>query len=157
VSAIGRGAVGPDVTGLVLPGTLRRRIAAEAARAAPHECCGLLIGRVEGAMAVITDSITSPNRAADPLSGFEIDTALLLETQRTKRETGAAVLGHYHSHPEGPAEPSSTDRERAWMPGHIWLLVVPGSKGISDLFTAHLAAEEAGRIVLRPLELVGRV
>lgn len=153
---LGSGPAGPDVKRLVLAPALRARIIAAARRAFPQECCGLLLGRVEGDKAVATGIQPSPNCAPDPRTGFEIDIALLFAARRAAREKGEAVLGHYHSHPRGPAAPSETDRARAWVPGHVWLIVGPGTEEQGGRVTAQLAVEEAGRIVLRALELVAR-
>jgi len=151
VTGIGRGIAGPEVTQLVLPQSVRREIGREAARAAPNECCGLLIGRIEENRAVIRSALPSDNLAQNPVNGFEVDPALLLTTQRRLRGGPDTLLGHYHSHPRGPVGPSPTDRERAWVPGHVWLVIVPGKAGAESAFSANLAVEASGRIVLRRL------
>ncbi len=147
-----QGPVGPEVKQLVLPAAVRRQIAAEARRALPEECCGLLLGHAEGEQAVALACAASPNLAPDRLTGFEIDPALLLAAQRRARAKGDAVLGHYHSHPHGPAAPSGTDRARAWTPGHVWVICAPG--GADWSYSAHLAVEKKGRIVLQPLPII---
>ncbi|MFP4004148.1 MAG: M67 family metallopeptidase [Alphaproteobacteria bacterium] len=154
MTAIGHGPAGPEVTALVLPQPLRRKIETEARKAGAEECCGLLVGHVAGARGVVTASVASPNRAADPRTSFEIDPALLLESQRHLRAAGQVVLGHYHSHPRGPADPSAADAERAWVPGHVWLIAAPDRSREKWTFTAHLALEEKGRVSLRPLEIL---
>lgn len=101
---------------------VRAQLLAEAAAALPAECCGLLLGtpgRVE-ALA------PAENVAADPVHSFEIDPATLLRTHREARGAGQAVLGHYHSHPHGRAEPSSRDAARAVDDGQLWLIIGAG-------------------------------
>ena len=82
---------------------------AEAARAAPEECCGILLGR-EGA---IDETRPTRNLALDPRRRFEIDPQALVDAHRAARAGGPQVVGYFHSHPDGPAEPSATDRAQA--------------------------------------------
>lgn len=92
---------------------------AHAARAAPEECCGLLFGR-EG---TVEQARAAANVAQDRLRFFEIDPQALVDAHRAARAGGPQVLGYYHSHPGGPAEPSATDRAMAAGDGRIWAIV----------------------------------
>jgi proteasome lid subunit RPN8/RPN11 len=96
-------------------------LVAEAASAAPAECCGILTGngRIEQAAPAV-------NVAADPLKHFEIDPAALIAAHRAARSGGAAVLGYYHSHPAGHPVPSATDCEHAGGDGSVWAIVANG-------------------------------
>lgn len=85
----------------------------------PREACGVLLG-APGAVARIE---RTRNVAADPLRTFEIDPAALLRLHREARGAGLAVIGWYHSHPRGSAEPSRTDAARAVENGMLWLVV----------------------------------
>ncbi len=91
----------------------------EAARAYPRECCGLLLGR-DGR---IEAAAPCANVHAQPERHFEIDPAALIAAHRAAREGGPAVLGYYHSHPNGLAGPSATDRAMASCDGRIWAIV----------------------------------
>ncbi|MEN9683612.1 MAG: hypothetical protein RLZZ427_1363 [Pseudomonadota bacterium] len=93
----------------------------EATRAAPQEACGLLLGEAE-----ITAVQPCRNVHPDPLQHFEIDPAALISAHRAARAGGAQVLGYYHSHPNGRAEPSATDRAAASGDGRIWAIVARG-------------------------------
>jgi len=93
---------------------------AAAAAAHPREACGLLLG--EGGR--ITAARAAANVHPAPATHFEIDPAALIAAHRAAREgTGPQVLGYFHSHPCGPAEPSATDRELAARDGRIWAIV----------------------------------
>jgi proteasome lid subunit RPN8/RPN11 len=93
----------------------------EARRAAPQECCGLLMGRGR-----IEEVRPARNVAADPLRHFEIDPAALFSAHREAREGGAALLGYYHSHPGGHPLPSATDCEHASGDGRAWAIIAGG-------------------------------
>ncbi|WP_442864393.1 M67 family metallopeptidase [Aurantiacibacter sp. MUD11] len=91
----------------------------EAAQAAPRECCGMLLGEAGR----ITAIAPARNVHPQPETHFEIDPQALIDAHRTARAGGPAVLGYYHSHPLGPAQPSATDRAEAAHDGAIWAIV----------------------------------
>ncbi len=95
----------------------------EATRAAPHECCGILLGEA----GQITAILPTRNAHPTPTTHFEIDPQALIDAHRAARDGGPEVLGYYHSHPAGPAEPSNTDRAMAAGDGRIWAII--GSDG----------------------------
>jgi proteasome lid subunit RPN8/RPN11 len=102
---------------------LHEGLLAAAAGAHPHEACGLLLGDA----GVIREAVPAPNVAADPARSFEIDPATLLRVHREARGRGLAVIGHYHSHPNGSREPSRRDAARALENGQLWLIVAGGA------------------------------
>lgn len=102
---------------------LLHRIAAETASDPAVEVCGLLLGTGEEVTAVEP----CRNVAADPATRFEIDPAALLAAHRRARGGGPAVLGSYHSHPTGRAEPSPRDAADAAPDGAIWLVAAGGA------------------------------
>ena len=91
----------------------------EAARAAPNEACGLLIGNANRI------DIASPARNVHPSphTHFEIDPAALIAAHKAEREGGPGVAGYWHSHPTGRAEPSPTDRAMSAGDGRVWAIV----------------------------------
>ena len=115
-------------------------VLAEAAAAPGQEACGLLLGR----NGQIEAHLPTRNIATDPRTAFEVDPAALLAAHRAARAGGPAVLGHYHSHPHGRAEPSEADARAATWDGTLWLIAAAGH---ARLFRA--AAE--GHFVEQPL------
>lgn len=95
------------------------RVMAEAARALPWEACGLLLGRD----CRIDRAIPARNVHPTPRSHFEIEPQTLIDAHRAARQGGPEVLGYYHSHPGGTAEPSATDRAMATGDGRFWAIV----------------------------------
>jgi proteasome lid subunit RPN8/RPN11 len=100
---------------------LQRMLAAAAAEPG-REVCGLLTG-VPG---LIRTAEPCANVAAQPVIRFEIDPAALLAAHRRSRHGGATLLGCYHSHPTGRAEPSPRDAADAAPDGSLWLIVAGG-------------------------------
>jgi len=101
------------------------RIIVDACEAAvPAEACGLLIGRVGIAGRVrVTGVEPARNVAADPVRAFEVDPGLRIGLERELRPGPLAIVGHYHSHPAGPARPSATDAARVIERALVWLIV----------------------------------
>lgn len=93
---------------------------------APDEACGILFGDVSGA-GRIDRAEPAANVAAHPARAFEIEPAALLAAHRAARGQGQQVVGWYHSHPNGVAEPSPTDAARAVEDGKLWLIAAGGA------------------------------
>ena len=98
------------------------RLLDAAAGAAPGECCGILLG----AAGSIDEARPAANVATDPRRRFEIDPQALVDAHRAARNGGPQVLGYFHSHPAGPAEPSAADRAQAAHDGSVWAIVGAG-------------------------------
>ena len=127
-----------------------RRVTAEAEAAYPEEACGLLVGRVDGEVAVVAEVHRSRNVAACPRRAFEIDPVLLLALHKRLRDADEAMIGVYHSHPDGAAVPSATDLDRAWEPNLIWLIVsVLDGRAVAT--AAHRLVAGGGRFAPLPL------
>ncbi|MFC0588513.1 M67 family metallopeptidase [Novosphingobium aquiterrae] len=105
--------------GIELTSGVHATLLEEAARAHPFECCGLLLGqgvRIERA-------VPAANVHPDPARHFEIDPAALITAHKAERSGGAQLLGYYHSHPNGRADPSPSDRAQAAGDGRLWAIV----------------------------------
>ena len=98
---------------------LHSQILHHAAATPDREVCGLLTGDVDAILGVLP----AANVASDPATQFEIDPATLFAAIRAEREGGAKVIGHYHSHPGGRAEPSPRDAADSGGAPRLWLLV----------------------------------
>ena len=83
----------------------------------PFEACGLLIGRTSA------ERFVPVTNAAASASEYEMDPAELIAALRELRDTGEKLIAIFHSHPNGPAEPSNRDIERAYYPEAAHLIV----------------------------------
>lgn len=112
----------------------------ELARAGyPNECCGLLVGTAQPDIAEITEIHPSKNlTSGDPTKSFEVDPKLRFDVMREaqSRDDGVDIIGHYHSHPNGPAAPSAKDLSMAYEPNMIWLIcsVAPNEEVVIGAF-----------------------
>ncbi len=109
---------------LSLPEALRRQILAEARAAAPGECCGLVLGRRGARTAAATVLHPARNMETAP-DRFTLDPADHFAAQRAARAGGLGVIGCYHSHPDGMAQPSAADLAGASEDGFLWLIATP--------------------------------
>ncbi|MEN7538728.1 M67 family metallopeptidase [Aurantiacibacter flavus] len=116
---------------------LAEQIRTHARLTAPLECCGLLLGQGS----TITEACPARNVHLSPQTHFEIDPQALIDAHRAARAGGPQVLGYYHSHPRGPAEPSATDRAMAAHDGAIWAIV--GQDGAIGLWRDNKQGFEA--------------
>ena len=106
---------------LLLPRNLQAEIEAAAGAAFPAECCGLIEGGWEDAIAHVFALHPATNIAAGR-NRFEIDPADHFNALRAARDAGHGLIGCYHSHPNGVAEPSAHDLGGAGEDGFVWLI-----------------------------------
>lgn len=116
-----RGARGGSPAFLALTLPHRAAILAATRAAAPAEACGLLVGRGRRILRV-TRLVPAANLLAHVPGRFELDPLVRLRTERECRGGGERVIGHWHSHPDGPARPSATDLAMAYEPDLVWLI-----------------------------------
>jgi proteasome lid subunit RPN8/RPN11 len=125
------------------------------------EACGLLLG-TSGESGWQIEATVALRNVANSASYFEFDPAEML---RHDLIHGAAIIGVYHSHPGGPAHPSSTDlgqmRAEAESPW-VWLILsarggAPLGIPASGWRAAGAAAfrVEQGALVSFPVVVVG--
>ncbi|MCP5365192.1 MAG: M67 family metallopeptidase [Hyphomicrobiales bacterium] len=101
------------------------QIRAAAEQAYPSECCGLLTGYRHVRNSIwITGVHPSANvTQGSTLDTFEVDPALRFRLMHQLQESRDSIIGHYHSHPDKPAEPSVRDAASAHEPDLTWLII----------------------------------
>ena len=139
-----------------LPPSLQADIENHARASNPNECCGILIGLKDANSEFkVTRILPSNNVTQDnPQRSFEIDPTLLIRTQRELRDMQEDLIGYYHSHPNGPAEPSDTDRVSALEAGKIWLIVGTPSEPNHIETKGFVTIGAASPLGFRPVELM---
>src|ERR1700756_2755631 len=100
----------------------------------PHECCGVLLGRMEddGTRVVTSIARAGNTRTDSPRNRYNIDPKELVRIQREARERGEDIIGFYHSHPDHPAQWSPTDLAEAHWIGCSYVITRVG-QGKADL------------------------
>lgn len=109
---------------LLVPAGLLERIRGHGESAYPEECCGLLIGHDRSDHSLtVTNLVPTRNVAQDRRRHFEVDPTVHLRWQRDLRGTRHRIVGHYHSHPDGQAEPSPCDRANIVDGDLVWVIL----------------------------------
>ena len=102
----------------------------------PYECCGLLLGRFESDVKIVTETypISNAREESAKRNRFLITPEELMKGERYAREHDLEVVGFYHSHPDSPAVPSQYDLEHAW-PTYSYIIVSTSADRAGDLFS----------------------
>jgi [CysO sulfur-carrier protein]-S-L-cysteine hydrolase len=120
-------------------------IVQHALAAMPRECCGMLVG----AECRIDDCVPMAN--VDPHAfRYRLDPAAHIALNRRLRGTSRQVVGVYHSHPHGSAEPSATDIAEAAYPEFVHLIVSLADRARPDVRAYRIADGSAAPVALEP-------
>lgn len=105
---------------LVIPSQIQRAMVDHSQWAHPLEACGLIAGagNVVGLVFCLTNRLASRTR-------YTIDPREHFGALRYAERQGLAILGAWHSHPNGSASLSAFDRDLS--PGGSWVTVVVGN------------------------------
>ncbi|MEM7113035.1 MAG: M67 family metallopeptidase [Chloroflexota bacterium] len=100
---------------LILTTTLHNEIKAHGHASYPYEGCGVLLGRVEGGMNVVTAVRPLPNtwpvETEKPIR-FRISEQDWLAAEMAAMMDDVDIIGIFHSHPDNP--PIASPRDLAW-------------------------------------------
>ena len=116
----------------------------------PHECCGVLLGRVDGDERLVTSIARCGNTREDsPHNRYNIDPKQLIRIQREARERGEDIIGFYHSHPDHPPRWSPTDLTEAHWFGCSYVItsVEKGKAAVTNSFELTGADENDKQLV----------
>jgi proteasome lid subunit RPN8/RPN11 len=148
----------------------REAIRQHSVRDYPNECCGVLLGKVEGDAKQVAEVVALRNLRHDPSRAqellpvddpgreternrFLIDPLDQLAVEKDARARGLEVLGYYHSHPDHPARPSDYDRMHAW-PRYSYVIISIERGAPKDL-TAWVVAEDRSTFCVEEVEITG--
>lgn len=122
----------------------------------PHECCGVLLGQMNGDGRVVTSVARCGNTRTDsPKNRYHIDPRELVRIQREGREREEDILGFYHSHPDHPARWSQTDLADAHWFGCSYVItsVEKGKAVATNSFWLDGMGEEDKKFVDEKIDL----
>ena len=135
----------------------------------PHECCGVLLGRINDADAdaaagdtdastrIVTSIALAGNTRTDsPQNRYNIDPKDLIRIQREGRERSEDIIGFYHSHPDHPAQWSQTDLTEAHWFGCSYVItsVEKGKAVLTNSFELTGTDEGDKKLVDEAIEVV---
>ena len=126
----------------------------------PHECCGVLLGSMDGDVRIVSSTARCGNTRADsPHNRYNIDPKELVRIQQEGRARGEDIVGFYHSHPDHPARWSQTDLAEAHWIGCSYVItsVEKGKAAITNSFELAGADENDKKFVDEQVEVVQRI
>ncbi len=115
----------------------------------PHECCGLLIGRIEddGRTRVVVETLPVSNAWEEDderRRRMTITPKDYMQAERRFSARGLGVVGNYHSHPDHRAVPSQFDLEHlAPWTTMSYIVVSVSSTGACELRSWELSADRS--------------
>jgi proteasome lid subunit RPN8/RPN11 len=117
-------------------------------QAYPHECCGVLIGKLEEGDRVVKGRVACRNAHTEtPAARYNIAPEELVAAQKAARAQGLDIIGFYHSHPDHPPRWSSHDLEEAhWFAcSYVITAVDKGKAGRTSSYVLCGIDEESKR------------
>jgi proteasome lid subunit RPN8/RPN11 len=144
----------------------RQAIERHAEETYPHECVGLLIGRLDDKHKLVEEifaaqntwnadvGLTDAEHEHSLRDRFYLDPRDYLRADRAARVSGLDVVGCYHSHPDHPARPSERDRVGAQGIGggtSFSFLIQSVRAGRAAELTAWLLAEGGEQFIAEEL------
>jgi proteasome lid subunit RPN8/RPN11 len=122
----------------------------------PHECCGVLLGRAQDGVNAVEAAVRAGNTRTDSAHNrYSIAPQELVKIQRQGRTNGWDIIGFYHSHPDHPAQWSSTDLAEAHWLGCSYVItaVAGGVAQQTNSFLLTGSSEEEKALVNEPIEI----
>lgn len=129
------------MTTLRLPDAVAAAMRAHAEAAYPFECCGAMLGRLNGPGWQVVSTIALENAVGDEArrTRYEIAPRDLVGIVLEARLQQIEIAGFYHSHPDCPAEWSSTDLAGAHWIGASYAIIEVRDGRAEAIRSFHLA------------------
>jgi proteasome lid subunit RPN8/RPN11 len=112
----------------------------------PRECCGILLGTVDGADKRVASIAIACRNAyeGDRPDRFALDPKDMIAAERQARQSGLDVLGFFHSHPDEESYFSATDLANSapWY-SNVVMSVRNGAVKTARAFIANVEQTEA--------------
>ena len=129
----------------------------------PNECCGVLLGKSEpgavnsaAARNVVHQIVRAGNTRTDSAHNrYNIAPQELVKIQRQARGMGLDIVGFYHSHPDHPAQWSTTDFAEAHWLGCSYVItsVEHGKAATTNSFLLRGTGEDDKKFEDEPIQI----
>ena len=126
-------------------------------RTYPHECCGVLLGRSVDGVNIVEEVVEAGNTRTDSAHNrYHIAPIELVRIQRQARAKLLDIVGFYHSHPDHPAQWSTTDIAEAHWLGCSYVItrVALGKADVTNSFLLAGITEEDKSFEEEPIEIL---
>ncbi len=128
----------------------------EAERSYPNECCGILLGNIDGRRRTVSLTVTCENARQDsPENRYTIDQEKVIAALKLARSRAETIVGFYHSHPDHPPVYSGTDLAEAhWFDcSYVITSVESGRAAATNSFVLQ-GTEENKQFVTEDIDIV---
>ncbi len=100
----------------------------------PNECCGFMLGSVNGENRRVIELMRADNDREDEeqYHRFLITPEAYMKSEKAARSKGLDIVGFYHSHPNARARPSQYDLDQAW-PFYSYVIVSVMDKSADNM------------------------
>ena len=128
----------------------------------PNECCGVLLGKNiagegdSGAVNHVQQTVRAGNTRTDSAHNrYNIAPQELVKIQRQARGLGLDIVGFYHSHPDHPAQWSTTDFAEAHWLGCSYIItgVERGKAATTNSFLLSGTGEDDKKFEDEPIQI----
>ena len=133
------------MSALHLPKSVFDAIRAHGEQTYPHECCGVLLGKSDPSGWRVHSAVRAGNTRTDSAHNrYHIAPIELVKIQREAARQGLDIAGFYHSHPDHPAQWSTTDFAEAHWIGCSYVIteVARGKAAATNSFLLAGTTEE---------------
>jgi proteasome lid subunit RPN8/RPN11 len=140
---------------LLLSNQLYQELRAHGEETYPHECCGILLGKSDGDQIQVSALTRAGNTRTDSAHNrYNIAPQELIRAQREGRKSGLDIVGFYHSHPDHPAQWSTTDFAEAHWFGCAYVItaIAQGRAEITNSFLLTGTSEDDKAFIQQPIE-----
>ena len=141
---------------LTIPQSLYDALRAHGEETYPHECCGILLGHADEQNLTVAHLLRAGNTRTDSAHNrYHIAPQELIAAQREGRKLGLDIVGFYHSHPDHPAQWSTTDFAEAHWFGCAYVItaVANGTAQITNSFFLIGTSEDNKAFIHQPIQL----
>ncbi|HST78280.1 MAG TPA: M67 family metallopeptidase, partial [Verrucomicrobiae bacterium] len=122
----------------------------------PNECCGILLGNIEGRQRTVSLTVTCENTRQDSQgSRYSIDPEKVIAALKLARSRAETIVGFYHSHPDHPPMYSGTDLAEAhWFDCSYVITSVESGRAAATKSFVLQGSEEKKQFVTEDIDIV---
>ena len=109
----------------------------------PNEACAILYGNISGEENTVKEIWLTKNDTPSPIE-FTLSAEQTWEMNQKRKELNLEIIGIFHSHPNGEAIPSTTDKKFMQNNPYVWIIY----SGINKNFRAFVLESDSIEILI---------
>ena len=123
----------------------------------PHECCGFLLGEVNGETKTVRrcEPVQNSREDENRHNRYFIRPEDYMRIEQLARSEDLEIIGFYHSHPDAEARPSQYDLDYSW-PFYSYIIISIKNGKAEELTSWHLKDDRSEFVKETLLEIEDR-